>query len=662
MSRRPFETRQAQTGRRFGRRRDGAVGESLLPRTVQTNVPKKKKVMASRLRTMALCAFFLVCFAGITSRQKRGSRQRLINLRNELALISKHHSADLAGHPTAALGIPAPPKDASSSVEDTASNSGAAELTKEGNIGNTSDSSTEGASSKTELDSAGEAAVAAIGDAGSARAGTPESSHAQERTYSPMPDQIESFSRSDLLAGARPMCRIANACILANGMISLPVWMQREDRLLRRCGVGPHTYHAGSNGPKGSVVKHHDADLAQLVRLMRFKEPSATMVDFWIDSVLHAAYLFDTFSGLPKVAHQATETHCITTHSSTDCDKQLEGTAAAASVAAATAAGLKPALFVPQKIMQHENTWERGALAMLDGKYGPAATTHLFTTDVIDKEQKDKPTNVSATCFRSILVGEAKFRDLPTNAFDVTTSPLFSRSGIDRAPRSPATSNDACTISVGILKKSGARTIIPVEELRTKIASIAAAALPSATVNVEIIEPPSKDKPLSEQTPQFTNVDILLGGTSSSLANMAFMRSGGAVFEVFPFAWQPSTFGDLARVLGLRHKPVYAGPQTTDFRACMEHEVFQLRKQGRLSGDDNPEWVAAAEKRWEAAAGEFALSGRSSLLLNSDTSGVSNFHTRSCARHQNLDFNVDDVAKAILLEARTICFPSSGTA
>lgn len=669
MLRRSIETKQAQTGRRFGRRLDGGSGETFLPQTMQPNVPKKKQVMASRFRTIAFCAFLLVCFGVVTSRQKRGSRQRLLTFRSGLSAMSGHHPSVSLSSAATAIGIPSnvivhetPTGNNESPPENQEEKQGPAKEESykpldSANQGSAEVLTNEGPSSASES-----AGIESSNDAASQVSGATAASDSQMRSYGPLPDQIESYSRSDLLAGERPVCRISNACILANGMISLPVWMQREDRLLRRCGLGPHTYHTGTEGPKGSDVKHLDADLAQLVRLVRFKEPSSTMTDFWTDSVLHAAFLFDTFSSSAKEWSRGTWTHCISTQNSSDCDQQLESGAAASSAAAAVAAGLKPALFVPKKVLSQEHTWERGALAMLDGKYGPAATNNLLTDSVINKEEKDKATNVTATCFRSLLVGESKFKDLPPNAFDAATSPFFARSGIDRTPRQRSSAEDACEITIGVMKKSGARALTPVDALRTKIANIAATALPSATVTVEVLEPANKDVTFSEQTKRLAMVDILLGGTSSSLANMAFMRVGSSVFEVFPFAWQPPTFGDLAHVLGLRHKPVFAIPQTDEFRACMEHEVFQLRKQGRLTGEANPKWVGEAEQMWATAAGEFALSGQSPLLLNSDTRGVSNFHTRSCARHQSLDFNVDDVAKAVLLEARNICNPPAATA
>jgi hypothetical protein len=613
----------------------------LLPRAMPTSVPRKKQVLASRIRTLALCAFLLVLFAVVMSRQKRRARRRAVALDQELP--------DLAAGPiavsvaAAAVGIP-------SHVSVGAHARTGDEAPADEGGGALS------APSDSDAVDGGDGDAAAGGAAGAAapsdRGGEPALA-----PYGVLSQQIESYSRTDVPAGARPVCRISDACILANGMVSLPAWMSKEDRLLRRCGLGPHTFHTGEDGPKGSPVKRVDADLAQLIRLMRFKEPSGTLAEFFAESVLHAAYVFDTFGGGRGAAAAETESHCIATQNGTECDQQARESGAAA---AAAAAGLKPGLFVPKRVRSQEDTWEAHALGMLDGKYGPAAVAKVATEDVLNEAEKGRTSNVSATCFRSIIVSEAKFRDLPTGAFGAATSAFFAKGAVDRTPRvrGRADVTGACSVTVGILKKAGVRAVQPIDALRERITSIASAALPTARVAVDVIEH-SREVPFPDQVSRMRDVDIVVGGTSNSLSSMAFMRSGSAVFEVFPFAWQPPFFEDLSRVLGHRHHAVHASPQTTEFKTCLEHELFQLRKQNRLQGDESPDWVRDAEARWEQASGEFALSGQSPLLLNSDASGVSNFHTRTCARHQSLDFNVDDVAKAVLLEARDICQPAA---
>lgn len=632
--RRGYDSRVSSV-RRFGRHYDTGYSEhdgDLLPR-LNSNIPRKKQLLASRIRTLALCSFLLVLFAVVSSRQKRRAR-RIAAFHNRL----RHYPEP---------GMPQNSDRSTSRGYSAATNSAVSQKYHRaeipGKVGND-------LAPKRQIDGVGQTPVlpSEVGK------GTLNVRERQSESSGELPEQIESFARNDMLSGARPVCRISNACILANGMVSLPMWMSKDDRLLRRCGVGPHTYHTGEKGPKGSPSKTIDADLAQLVRLMRFKEPSPTMVDFFSDSILHAAFLFDTISG--ATPSKSLQSHCMATKNSTECDQRIEDSGAAAHAAAA---GVRPAIFVPKKLYEQSATWEAHAMEMFSGKYSSEPLTKVLVSDVTDAAEKGKTSNVSATCFRSLVTSDVKFKELPRDAFGVG-SKYFSGHDIERKPRSavPGTGETrSCAISVGILKKEGSRALKKVDELKQRISQIAGAALPSATVNVAVLEN-NKNVPFNDQVANAKNVDILVGGTSNSLSNMAFMKSGSSVFEIFPFGWQPPQYEQLARVMGHRYHSVYAGPQTTEFKTCIEHELFQLRKQNRLKADENPPWVKQVEDRWEAASGEFALSGKSPLLLNSDTTGVSNFHTRSCARHQSLEFNIDDIAKAVLLDARQLCHPA----
>lgn len=627
---------KASSGRRYSRRhadeRHADEGKNILPRPSSTNVPRKNRIMAARLRLLAFSAFVLILFAVVTTRQRRRMRRRELALKmQDNVLEPETRTQNVAGEgnsseptlaskkATNATGDPASPGDNS----DTSDNAGEKD---------------EHPSQEHEEDKAA-TAVAQKGEG-------------------ILPIQIEVFTRSDLVTGTRPICRISNACILANGIVSLPLWMTKADRIIRGCGVGPHIFHSGENGPKSSLVKSVDADLAQLIKLVRFKEPSTAMAEFFADTVLHGGFLFDAFDGKEKKAIRGQSSHCVTTQNGTLCDEDANR---AGALALSAAAGLKPALFIPKKIAGTPGSWESKSLTLMESKYSSASLQPISVADVVNPAEKDKTSNVSATCFRSVIFSDTKFKDLPTGAFEADSA-FFTKSNIDRSMRSStagSSNQQDCKITVGILKKAGPRALLPMVALKDKLSAIASAALPGATVSVLELDHTRHVK-FSDQVAHMQDVDVLVGGSSSSLSNMAFMRAGSTVFEVYPFAWQPSSFQDMARVLGMKHKAVFAAPQTTEFKGCIEHEVYQLRKQNRIEGEANPDWVKSVEDKWEGAASEFVLTGKPGMLLNVDGSGgVSNFHTRHCARHQTLDFNVDDLAKAILLEARNICHPQT---
>lgn len=613
--------------RRYSRRKPDTE-DDLLPRHISLNVPRKKRIIASRLRTLAVCAFLMVLFAVVNTRQRRRIRRHQVALHQDILLAAGASSSrvheDIADVQLPQQNAPvAPSRDLSNSA------------------------------GQPDLDAPGEKEDGESQDGEEEKALAP----AAKMSDGILPNQIDVVSRSDLLSGARSICRISNACILANGIVSLPAWMTKEDRVIRRCGVGPHIFHSGENGPKSSLVKQIDADLALLVKLVKFKEPSSAMTEFFSDTVLHAGFLYDTFDGKEKRAVQGTSSRCITSQNGTLCDEDAK---ASGVLNVAAAAGLRPAVFVPKKIAQTKASWESESLTFLESKYSSAPLQKLFVDDVVDPAEKEKTSNVSATCFRSMVFSDTKFKDLPSAAFE-TDSTFYSKSNVERSHRSTtavAPPSQHCTATVGIMKKVGPRALVPLQALKEKLTAIASAALPDANVSVLELDH-NKSVAFADQVSHMQSVDVLVGGSSSSLSNMAFMRTGSAVFEIYPFAWQPPNFADLSRILGMQHHAVFASPQTAEFKGCIEHEVFQLRKQNRIEGENNPEWVKHVEEKWDRAASDFVLTGKAGLLLNSEGGGISNFHTRHCARHQSLNFNVDELAKTILLTVRDICHPPS---
>jgi hypothetical protein len=132
--------------------------------------------------------------------------------------------------------------------------------------------------------------------------------------------------------------------------------------------------------------------------------------------------------------------------------------------------------------------------------------------------------------------------------------------------------------------------------LQIKLSALSIARPSGTRVGVQIVSDVGTLAKISETT-QYA--DILVGGTSHSLSNLIFMRPNTSVFEVFPFAWQPTLYqelasstGVLASSMGVWYNNVVAAPQEQEFRASLENELSQLRKQNVISNDKKPTWMA----------------------------------------------------------------------
>jgi hypothetical protein len=468
-----------------------------------------------------------------------------------------------------------------------------------------------------------------------------------------VPESVESYVRSDMREGERAMCRLTRACIMSNGMLSLPRWMMRKRRELEHCGLGPHVYHDDAPSKfNGEAAREIDVDLVQLVPLPQYSNPPGTMTEFLMDSILPAALLFDVFGtrNIP-IPEGVVAKRCYSTQTTTDCEGALTP----------EPSPFKPGIFVPPSVAGQPDSWEAHALEMVGKAYGGGRVEKLSVADVVNRNEEATSGNSTATCFRSILITDARVKDFPHGWFD-GNSKLLPASGIEKAVHQSNTKSDAnglCSIAIAILQKGDDRRLISADALQTKLSDLASEVPVKLNLDVQIIGGYSRI-PFTDQIQRVKNLDILIGGTSHSLSNLMFMQSNTSVFEVFPFGWQPKLYEELASSMGIWHHKVFSAPQEREFKACLEHELVQLRKQNQISENEKPPWLTEIEGRWEKASEEFSLHSKTSLVLNSDTSGISNFHTRSCARRQSLEFNVEEVARAVLQEAQRVCDKKAG--
>lgn len=456
---------------------------------------------------------------------------------------------------------------------------------------------------------------------------------------------MEWYARDDLKNGGKPLCRISKPCMLSNGMIAVPSWMEKQEAVLARCGLGPHVfYDEGIKPPGVKYLTEIGADFALTIQPKKFQEPTHFLSVFFTEHIMKSSFLFDTFAGQAKYPDGIKVSHCIATESGTDCstdgkpEKQFQ-----------------PALFIPKRMqLGKANAWGMRLVDMFGRAHShDRHTVHLNLSTMLVPAHKDHHDGLSGTCFRSILTADAMFRHFPPMA--MVNSKLFSSiNGIHRDDRQRM-KDGKCTLNIGIFDlKEGPKGIIGLDDFKSSVEQFAKLALPEANVNVVPIEI-SPDTPLDDHIKEIQALDVFIAGSGDEMSSLAFLRGSATVYEILQFGLNPDTHQSLAESIGIQYTKLHSKPSTAVFKACMETQMANLRKKGKLEEGVNPPWWDDLMSTWESAVAEYTLSGKTELDLLTNHTAIANFDSRHCAKMQSLVFNHEDAARAIIVDAKGLC-------
>lgn len=500
----------------------------------------------------------------------------------------------------------------------------------------------------TEAESAGHAAAAAA-----AARDVPTTPHVrteadEEAAIKDFPSTIEWYERDDMKGGRRPLCRVAKPCLLSNGMLALPSWMQKSETLLHKCGLGAHIFYESlTDLPGVSNVQKLGVDFALTIHPERFQEPTHALSVFLNEHLLKSSFLFDTFAGNAHVGQDVRVSHCVTSSSgANECTTPL-----------APPPGFHAALFVPRRMKISAKSRQHAyALGLID-MFGRAHAVdghvvHLNLSTMLVKSHREMSDGLSATCFRSVLSADAMFRHLPPRSLS-RSSLLSSKNSIERQPR--ARKSGACALTVGIFDLAeGPRGIVDIPALKNAISQISRLALPSATVTVDTIRA-DPDMALTDLIRSIQGFDVLIAGSGEELSGLSFLRENSLVFEILQFGMVPDTYRSLANILGVGYYSLQSRPASDTFKNCLETQILNLRKKGVLGGGEYPAWWGALMSAWDSAAADFTLSGKTDFDILSNHTAIANFDSRHCAKMQNLEFNHEEAARSIVLQAKSLC-------
>lgn len=456
-------------------------------------------------------------------------------------------------------------------------------------------------------------------------------------------ESIELYTRNDFKEGMRPLCRISHPYVLSNGTILFPRWMERYNRILTRCAVGRHGFYSSDETPTYlAQVNNIDADFALTIRFERFQEPTQDESIFLTEHLLKASYLFDMFSGDGKEVDAVKEEHCYTYENDSNC-----------SLRRPPRTGLKPAVFVPGRIVQGSRQLRSYRMVELLGiAHGHGhGVIPLNASALLHTKHAGRSDNLVGTRFRSMLSTDGMFRHLPLNGLKGGNF-FSSKNGIKRDAK-VFEKDGKCALTIGIAKENDDTGIRNAEELQGKLKVLTKFALPQASITVTLLDVRSLS--LEEHIKQMSDIDIFLAGSGHDMNSMGFMKTSGTVIELTPFGVRPNTHESMSRVLGLGYERVNGRPQTEVFKQCIESEIFKLRKNGKIKFTEKPDWHDALMKAWDAAVGEFATKGTTSLDVLSAPLPVRSYHSRVCAQQQAIDINLDDTARQVILATKAKC-------
>lgn len=467
--------------------------------------------------------------------------------------------------------------------------------------------------------------------------------HEKPVPFEDVPERIEWYTRLDFKGGSRPICRITHPFILSNGTILLPDWMERHERILHRCALGSHGYYSPEVPPTAILKESHniDVDFALTIHLERFQEPTHDPSVFLTEHLLKSSYLFDIFTGNAKGSDAFKEKHCITALNGSECELPRP-----------PPTGLKPGLFVPHRIETgQKGAWIYQMIDLFGTAYGSGeGVVHLNTSSVIMAPHQGKSDELVGTRFRSIMTMDGMFRHLPAEG--LKHSLLYSKaSGIDKQEKQ-FFKDGKCSLTIGIASSEQADGFKGAAELQDKLNVMIKFAMPSAAIDVNLIEPTQS---LPEAIKQMQKIDIFLGGSGPELSNIGFMQPSSTVYELMPFAITPLAYQSLAKALGLNYESIRAKPRDDLFKKCIDGEIFQLRKQGKVSFSDSPDWLEPLMKAWDAAVAEFVLSGKSDFDVLTADPTIKNYQSRVCALRQEIEIGLDETARTVILTVKSKC-------
>lgn len=463
------------------------------------------------------------------------------------------------------------------------------------------------------------------------------------------PSVIEWQSRDDMKNGQRPVCRISKPCMLSNGVIAIPSWMQKREALLQKCGLGTHIYYdSTSNLPGVRHMKMLGVDFALTIHPERFQEPTHLLSVYLNEHLLKSAFLFDTLSGKATIPPSIQKQHCIASGTrAEDCSKPLSDVK------------FRTAIFVPSK-MRTSGKSHGFALRLIDylGRAYSAdgSITHLNLSTVLVKSHRSQSEGLSATCFRSVLTNNAMFRHLPPRSL-YRSSMLSKRNHINRGkrPRANIPGVQGCQLVIGVFDLSeGPKGIVNIPEFKRSLENIGKLAVRGGAVSVELLRIEA-DTSLDEHVRQIQGIDVFVAGSGDEMSSAAFLREGALIFEILQFGMNPDTYRSLANSLGLQYFSLQSRPASDSFKNCMESQVLNLRRKGVLSEGENPSWWDSLIATWDNAAAEFTLTGKTDFDILANHSSIANFDSRHCAKMQNLVFNYEEAARSIMLQAKSLC-------
>lgn len=468
---------------------------------------------------------------------------------------------------------------------------------------------------------------------------------------------------------SKAVCHIQGVCRSGDGQFLLPHWMEKYDAQIDSCGLPGKVRYVLHETKKDSDVLevsagHMDKGPSTVwsIEGLRRKKLTLTgdysghdliggkapreLMHWMVTDLTPSFYLMDMAARTSRYIRYGrfTSEKCFQSggESCTQQDSPPK---------------LNPLVLVDIRVSEKKShQWPKGVLRLMRnafrGDLAIADAQEIYGWQVRSK----------AACFRSIFSTSARVADFSENLF--TSSHIMwkanglSRDSVIREKKEGKENTvSPCTSRVLLLNKYGKRYMVGHEKLHAAIAKTAQAEVEQNFPSIRVLSETVffEKSSFHEQVSVMQESRIVVASHGSSSANIVFLRPGSTFIEVMPFGLEVDTYSNLAKAFGIKYTAVMAQPDEEVFTSCVEH-----------FNPGNPVDVAGTVKEWKRAAEEFRTAAVDShvnpttkfRISNGEDAGedaVKDDHFRECASYQRLSFNVDRVAKLVVVDIMKQC-------
>lgn len=461
---------------------------------------------------------------------------------------------------------------------------------------------------------------------------------------------VEMWSHRDVPASQGfkfPFCRLYGACRTKSGRILLSKSLKEQKAKLARCGILSNgNFVLGDEKEEAAYDFIQDVEGVQVsdMDLVERHAPRRGAAHFLADS-LKVLFFIDATHGAGAKNQSLLQKSCI------DSSGDRPGPCIGES-----SAKIHPVMFVRKESFV-DDVWVPHYMKLLAKSStmgGKSPLRFLNQYSLYPSSSPGKPE--AAACFRSITTSAYMYGQIPPSAF-TAANPFFSGNGISRTPVHPMKGGPSqldpstdkkvpCRLRVKLSDHLTGDSANNLHEMTRLLKEKTRKAKGESNISIMLVLPAKETVPFETQVKRTQEADILVAPHMLPFTDIIFMRPGGGVIELHPFAYISGMFQGMSHQLGLSHSKLSAEPDVKLFHACIQ------RYNTGPEADAIPQLIA----KMEAAAEQYKATGRIPMRFDVASRDFRLLREiKLCARRQRMRLNPAKLADEIWSRAKRVC-------